>query len=483
MDENFHPLIAGCAELQFRVQFNQDGSGLGWGRGDLFVAGERIWFQQDLSGDPTPVLWTWIDLLYFLGRNWAFLMYEETYPIGLTPVDPRALRSAAEQRWGQGMERAQVWDEDEAIFRFERRHDLATGLKGISLPSVTIVREGQLAWVCTSESSHRMNFNVVIKALEEIGELIANEVQNASTSRSVQALQCWRNRQHVTQEKLIRLRTGLRDLEINELMGDRNPAAYWEIEAASNDSELLAAARLSAGSVSLQSQKQMIEAVRRQPLCQTPELNRLTEQCSELLSKTEGLPFEQGYVVADWLRGQYPIQDRFDPETLLKDLGVQIDSIALPNCPLEAVACWGRHHGPAIILNVDGSMISASHGRRTTLAHELGHLLMDREGSLPLVEVLGGRTPEWIEKRARAFAAELLLPRRLAENSLDQVDTSDTENIERCIENLSRTFEVSRALVTHVLWNAGTRNKLSSSAYQHLEMLHRVASKPWSVRR
>ena len=108
---------------------------------------------------------------------------------------------------------------------------------------------------------------------------------------------------------------------------------------------------------------------------------------------------------------------------------------------------------------------------------------MDREGSLPLVEVLGGRTPEWIEKRARAFAAELLLPRRLAENSLDQVDTSDTENIERCIENLSRTFEVSRALVTHVLWNAGTRNKLSSSAYQHLEMLHRVASKPWSVRR
>ena len=40
-----------------------------------------------------------------------------------------------------------------------------------------------------------------------------------------------------------------------------------------------------------------------------------------------------------------------------------------------------------------------------------GHRLADRSTSLPLVEVLVGRTAKHVEQRARAFAAELLLPR------------------------------------------------------------------------
>ena len=48
------------------------------------------------------------------------------------------------------------------------------------------------------------------------------------------------------------------------------------------------------------------------------------------------------------------------------------------------------------------------------MAHELGHLLMDRGGLLPVAEVKGGAVSEEAEARANAFAAELLLPQKEA---------------------------------------------------------------------
>jgi len=48
------------------------------------------------------------------------------------------------------------------------------------------------------------------------------------------------------------------------------------------------------------------------------------------------------------------------------------------------------------------------------------HLLVDRKGFLPLVEVFGGYAPKGAERRANAFAAELLLPRSVAFHDVKQ---------------------------------------------------------------
>jgi Zn-dependent peptidase ImmA (M78 family) len=51
---------------------------------------------------------------------------------------------------------------------------------------------------------------------------------------------------------------------------------------------------------------------------------------------------------------------------------------------IDAVACWGPRHGPAVLLNREGRHAHTERGARATLAHEICHLLIDRQGSLPL---------------------------------------------------------------------------------------------------
>ena len=91
------------------------------------------------------------------------------------------------------------------------------------------------------------------------------------------------------------------------------------------------------------------------------------------------------------------------------------------NSALDALSCWSNAHGPLILLNVgEGRRCSHEYGRRFTLGHEICHLLTDRAHALGLVEVLGGGMPNFVERRANAFAAELLLPRQLAASELRQ---------------------------------------------------------------
>jgi Zn-dependent peptidase ImmA (M78 family) len=81
---------------------------------------------------------------------------------------------------------------------------------------------------------------------------------------------------------------------------------------------------------------------------------------------------------------------------------------------IDAVAVWGPRRGPSVLVNDEGAHNQSAGGRNATLAHEIDHLLIDRDGGLPLAEVVGGHVPVRLEQRARAFAAELLVPRRIA---------------------------------------------------------------------
>ena len=137
-----------------------------------------------------------------------------------------------------------------------------------------------------------------------------------------------------------------------------------------------------------------------------------------------GPAFDQGYTLARWFRGDVlavPDRSRVDPERALRDSGVAARDIELPAASLDAVSVWGELHGPAVLLNRLGRH-GKGRGRRATLAHELCHLLLDRTGALPLAEVLGGRVDSSVEARARAFAAELLVPRSAAGEAFLEAD-------------------------------------------------------------
>jgi len=73
----------------------------------------------------------------------------------------------------------------------------------------------------------------------------------------------------------------------------------------------------------------------------------------------------------------------------------------IPIMTLEAIAAWGPRHGPVILLNQAANQQTEQvkpanlYRERSTLAHEICHLLIDRERALPVSEVLGGGAPEY----------------------------------------------------------------------------------------
>jgi hypothetical protein len=123
----------------------------------------------------------------------------------------------------------------------------------------------------------------------------------------------------------------------------------------------------------------------------------------------EWYPYDQGYFVADWLRAEIGAASRqaIDPEKLLRQWGVLIQSIKLSTNAVDAVASWGPTHGPVVILNTAGVHNRSREGMRATYAHEVAHLLLDRTTALPLAEVLGGRAVGNTEERARAFPRQM----------------------------------------------------------------------------
>jgi len=99
---------------------------------------------------------------------------------------------------------------------------------------------------------------------------------------------------------------------------------------------------------------------------------------------------------------------------------------------------------------------------RATLAHEIGHLLLDRTGALPVAEVMGGRMSSHVEMRARAFAAELLVPERVAGQAISGVQNQ--KDLKGVVLRLVEFYGASREIVAWQAYNAHDRQLPQATA-------------------
>lgn len=74
-------------------------------------------------------------------------------------------------------------------------------------------------------------------------------------------------------------------------------------------------------------------------------------------------------------------------------------------------------------------------GRRFTLAHELFHVLFDRERAKRISHTSGPWAPSGIEKRANAFAATLLMPRDMVRRSLAK-DVLNSDSVREAAQTM-----------------------------------------------
>lgn len=435
--------------------------GLAWGAGQVWLRGETVWASEDQYGNEAKVDWTWVDLLEFLARKWPWLVLEESFPIPVTPLYPGLLRREAERRW-ENLADDQIEREDEAVYRFLCRHDLAMGIKGLYLPSLIVLRQGRDCMISSASPSLNVirPFDEVRGTLTELGEFLADYVGGSEEPRALAARELWCSRERRLQSMVVVLRSGLGEASLEQLTQGQSAEQFWELDADApdTDTEMLAAARMTAGVSGLDVQREILSRLREFGWRDTPVLDRLGDTI-EAGFKEVGRPYEQAYWLAGSLRHELSI-DEFapvDPEELLKRWGVALADVELPACALEAIAAWGPRHGPVVLLNTaPNSRASRPYGRRSTLAHEICHLLVDRRRSLPVAEVLGGLTPEYVEKRARAFAAELLLPRETA-----AARVREAADLRLAIEQLQQEYQVSNELIKWQISNSSAFESLS----------------------
>jgi Zn-dependent peptidase ImmA (M78 family) len=423
-------------------------------RGDalLWVAEELVWGEQ-AGTDLLPFQWTWIELLEFLAHAWPYLEWEEGYPRGLQPSRPSMLRAVAEGRWQEQTEERSIQEEIE-LFAFEENHDLARSLQGAVAPSVWLVREGNLMWVASKRRAVMRPVLEILGQLAAIGEAVKAQVSSCGDIRAKTAVEDWEARRNLPQMEIAEIATRIPGPMIQRLLSaapsdERPDQARGDFHL----TEVLAAARLVAGSLSPEIVERVMSVIAALPKVPTPRLDQLSQDAEGLIDRSfPKKPHDEGYSLAAWFRGVMGIDELAPVELddLLRMLGVPIQDNSIPDERLDAFACWGPRHGPTVVLNTSGKHAQSPPGRKATLGHELCHLLIDRTGALPLAEVLNGRAPRRVEARAKAFAAELLLPRRQAE-----AVSRRSPDIGEAVESLRSEYRVSQELVAWQIRNSG----------------------------
>lgn len=441
-----------------------------WAVLSVYVQGQIVWGFESQPPSVHSHSWTLVDFLNGLARIWPWLAYEEGYPIDIQPADLSKMMADAEQHW-QDLPEHQVEAEDDKLYDFRQRHDLSLLLRGLNRPPLWLLREGHACqvWSPTLTKPVYVRHSQVIESLEALGDALAEHITNHGSgqlhSRAQHALDRWCNRQSHVDSVWVTTVTGLTHDELNALQfqaGKNHPAMKALLNGRSvavNSSafatanELQMAARMSRDKLDTAAQWSLLQQIHAIPNVPTERLDQL----SQLAPQPDGskAPYEQGYELANWLRAHMGIgpDQTADPRAILTGLGISPQTTTIPGA-IDAVAVWGANHGPAILLNLySASRASTPNGLRTTLAHEICHLLIDRNGALPVAEILGGQVARKAEQRANAFAAELLLPRSSAASVVQSSAT-----LADALGQIQNQFQVSREVVSHQIANSGAKN-------------------------
>lgn len=435
---------------------------LGWANLFLWFKGVPVWA---VGGEKLrPVTWTWLDLVEWLGRAWQYIFFEENAPFGLVGLEPSELTN-------QEFNNVSVDDFEQQLWAYQQRHDLSAGLKGLALPTLWLLPEAKFIRLRFKEDDLWVSKQEIQSILKEFVSEVFVLCAADDTGRAALAHQRWEQRMPGI-ERIVDLRSGLSIAQLKAWLPDVPETDIIGDPLAEEETSFMAAARLSA-SLPDDTRRQILRSIASLKVYQTPDLDRLTRQARPMMSALADLRyFEQGYRAALWLRRELEIPvDPVDPAALLREWGVALKDLPELDPRLDAVAAWGQAHGPGVLINPAGYHSQSIKGRRATLAHEIAHLLLDRGTHLPAGEVFGGTTPASLEKRARAFAAEFLLPREVVSDRLSKADS-----FEEAAQHLRDHYQVSYEMLGWQIWNGPAKSLLSSEDMVLLDKWRRRAT-------
>ena len=194
----------------------------------------------------------------------------------------------------------------------------------------------------------------------------------------------------------------------------------------------------------------------------------LTSRCRAVpIGDSDELPWQQGYTLA--LELEEDIDDciaseRVDVEMILARFGVDVSEESLSDGSIRGVSIAGPHHRSGIVWNRNNHFNADSRGRRFTLAHELCHILFDRNAGRRLAIASGPWAPPSLEQRANAFAAMLLMPTELVRGVV--AGMNEPVATEQGVQNVATRLEAG---FSATLWHLHNLGFVDVSSRQRIE--------------
>jgi Zn-dependent peptidase ImmA (M78 family) len=145
--------------------------------------------------------------------------------------------------------------------------------------------------------------------------------------------------------------------------------------------------------------------------------------------------------------------EQVDIHAVLRRLRVDVSKVDLSDDEVRAVSVFGPTQKPHIFCNRRTRWGQSIEVERFTLAHELCHLLLDREWGGALAVASGPWAPLAIEQRAGAFAAAFLMPSWLLSDGLASLDRPIRDP--EAVLALAGRLRVSVSALVDRLYNLG----------------------------
>ena len=462
---------------------NSDQS-ISWGGFQLWVRGVNLCAHLEQSERVDHVYWYLLPLLEWFAQNWDPLLHEERLPCrSQEDTGWRALRNDPIPPFA--MNESQEDDREAEWQQWWSRHALCAAREGGLFPDVVFRRlrdaievswgPGQVAGApahvvfdVSQPSSETLSPRAVAEPLHEI-LLGASEYLSVAAPDSARILQLSQSirrlskpRNHERHMWLAGLGVGTRAVRsgwrrVRDYISRSQPMEQQAaLLAHEGDRNLVVEgschAALMFGSSSPQITNEDVVT-----LCNL--IVGLTRDHSSEEAAATGdhpepmvttlAPWSQGYDLAgrlhDRLDGRFLTGRYVDVDDLLDELGIEVKEVQLTDSSIRGVAIAGPRHRPGIAWNEGSPFNATPQGRRFTLAHELCHVLYDREVGRRLAIASGPWAPAAIERRANAFAAMLLMPERLVREGVAGMNSplATEEGVDSIARQLQTGFEAT----------------------------------------
>jgi len=470
-----------------------------WGALKIWVNGYNLCTHYDSGELKETIRWNWWSFLNWLQVNWDPLLHEQALPV------KNAADWAAAGMWEinrpETFDRPQGWDKsaEQSADGWFRRHCLWSCRDGGLIPNIAIRRfyeNAEISWTSHSAPGAPAHFRFqladggfrlpVEKVALPLYQFLAHAVGYvAAKSGTSTARALAKKVEGLSQEKEFNSR-------LSWLAGfGTKKSAYvhrfreklgveFEIAAKTiasffppTQSGLVVSGHcqgaLMFGAVApdLQDADRLTIAStmigHQEPITKANRLWELVEKMDIEFSSGNDRPWQEGYDLANaWMDAcDMDTTKQLDLEAHLQELGVTRKEAKLSSKNTSGVAVQLDDRAPMILINENCARHADAEGKpmrsgiRFTLAHELCHLLIDRDSGSQLALVSGPWAPKSVEQRANAFAAALLMPDAMIAAAYDYIDSHPSAGDFDELIQVAKTLDVSPDALSRHLLNRG----------------------------